>query len=66
MPTHERLPIELFPPPHEIRKRISANIVEARFLRRLLRVAEDAADERNLSRQFAQQQAASTQGGISQ
>jgi hypothetical protein len=50
MPGAERLPSELFPPPAAIRERLSENIIESRYLRRLLRVAEDAANERNRGR----------------
>ncbi len=56
MPATERLSRELFPSPAAVRERLSENIVEARYLRRLLRVAEDAADERNSGRFSPSQQ----------
>jgi hypothetical protein len=50
MPDVDRLPKELFPPPSVIRERISHNIIESRYLRRLLRVVEDANEERHRGR----------------
>jgi hypothetical protein len=50
MPGTDRLSRELFPPPAAIRERLAENVIESRYLRRLLRVAQDAADERNRGR----------------
>jgi hypothetical protein len=44
----ERLSRDLFPAPDAIRTRISQNRIETRYLKRLLRVAEDAANERTI------------------
>jgi hypothetical protein len=41
-------PLDVIPDPERIRDRLSALFVEARLLRRLLRVAEDARQERAL------------------
>jgi hypothetical protein len=46
----ERLSRDLFPAPDAVRERLSQNLVENRYLKRLLRVAEDAANERNVGR----------------
>jgi hypothetical protein len=48
----DRLSPVLFPDPDVVRSRISENRVETRYLKRLLRLAEDAALERNCG-QFA-------------
>ena len=43
----ERFGNEVFPRPTDVRKRLADNLTEARMLRRLLRVVEDAAVERH-------------------
>ena len=42
----ERFGNDIFPPPAEVRKRLADNLTEARILRRLLCIVEDAAAER--------------------
>ena len=56
MPGIDRLPRELFPSPAAVRERLSANHIESRYLRRLLRVAEDAHIERSRGRFAADSQ----------
>jgi hypothetical protein len=43
----ERFGNDVFLPPTEVRRRLADNLTEARMLRRLLRVVEDAAEERH-------------------
>jgi hypothetical protein len=47
MPEIERFGNDVFPPPTEVRRRLADNLTEARMLRRLLRIVEDAAVERH-------------------
>jgi hypothetical protein len=49
-PAPERLPAELFIAPSLVRQRLSENIIENQYLRRLLRVVEDASIERSVGR----------------